>query len=549
MSTHRDAVQDVQTIAAIEAAAQANDIPRAVEMARAALASGLVHPLLLNLRSHWWLQQGRQAEALADLERAILLAPTDLFVRNAYGMLLSTMERWPEAIAIMRETIALAPDYPIAHYSLGFALERTGELDEARTYFENAVALDPNFVKPLAHLADFAQRRSDFAAAKTYAETALALDPGHYVARTILAIVALSEGKVDEAEALITPQLARNAETPLDAAVARRVMGDVRHAQARYGQAFAAYTQSNRQKYEIYKARFETPSSTAADYARWLADYFKDADPVQWSAKRADAPADDHGGARAHAFLVGFPRSGTTLLENVLKSHPDAVTLEETDTLGDLTRRNLVDEMGGGVRGARQAAAIPPLRDRYWERVAAFGATIDGKVFIDKYPLSSLKLPIVAKLFSGARVLFAVRDPRDVVLSCYRRNFAMNTSMFEFLDIARTARFYAAVQELSAIYREKLDLDWLQVRNEDLVEDFEGEARKICGFLGLDWDAAMIDFAEHAKSRTIRTPSSVQVTRGLNADGVGVWRHYAKEMAPAIDILKPWIEAYGYPAE
>ena len=192
---------------------------------------------------------------------------------------------------------------------------------------------------------------------------------------------------------------------------------------------------------------------------------------------------------------------------------------------------------------------LEPYRAAYWNRVRHFGADVAGKVLVDKYPLSSIKLPIVAKLFPAAKVLFAVRDPRDVVLSCFRRNLAMNASMFEYLSIDRAALFYDSVMRLCAIYRQRLDLDWHQIRNESLVEDFEGEARKACEFMGLAWDAQMNDFAVHARSRTIRTPSSVQVVKGINSDGVGQWRHYRNEMAPATALLQHWIETFGYPAE
>jgi Flp pilus assembly protein TadD len=553
MPIQRDAVQDAQTISAIEAAAQSNNIPRAVELARAALADGLVRPMLLNLRAHWFERQGRHTESLADLEHAVMIAPTDLLVRNAYGAKLAGLERYAEALAVQRETVSLAPDYSGAHFRLGCTLELSGELVEARDAYERAAALDPFFAPVQVHLASLAFRRSDFAAARAYANRALALEPGSYAARMNLAQAALAEGEIDEAENIITPLMGRRAETPHDAATARRVLGDVRHAQGRYSQAFAAYTQSNVQRHALYAEQLTTPGTMAIDYARWLTAYFEDADAAQWSAKRASAQSanlgDDHGGAKSHALLVGFPRSGTTLLENVLKSHPDAVTLEEKDTLGDLMRTYLVNDHGRDVLAAMPAAAAAALRPRYWDRVAAFGVDVAGKTFIDKYPLATLRLPLIAKIMPGAKVLFAVRDPRDVVLSCYRRNFMMNTSMFEFLEITRTAHYYAAVQAAAKVFREKLGLDWLQLRNEDLVEDFEGEARKICDFLGLEWSAAMANFAEDSKTRTIRTPSSVQVVKGLNADGVGVWRHYAKEMEPALAILKPWIEAYGYPAE
>jgi tetratricopeptide (TPR) repeat protein len=546
----RDATQDARTIADIESAAAANDLPHAVEMARAALADGLQHPLLLNLRSYWWGQQGRQAEALEDLRHAFALAPLDLFVRNAYGTLLAKMERWPEAFPVLRETVSLAPDFAPGQYSLGWALERTGELDEARTCFERTIELDPNFVQPFVHLADFAQRRSDWSAAKDYAHRALALVPNHYVALTIFAIVALAENDLASAEALITPLLGRQPPEPIDGSLVRRVLGDLRHAQGRYTQAFSAYTASNRAKYGIYAPRYETPGSTAADYVGWLAAFFETANPAQWSAKRdlSIEQDDPRNGATEHIFLVGFPRSGTTLLENVLASHPDVCTLEEKDTFGQLTHMFLVNDPGRDRLAALAPAEIAQHRAAYWDRVAGFGANVSGKVFVDKYPLSSIKLPMVAKLFPKAKVLFAVRDPRDVVLSCYRRNFAMNSSMFEFLMIDRAARFYGLVMNLCDIYRRQFGFEWREVRNEALVDDFEGEARAICDFMGLEWNAQMRDFAEHAKFRTIRTPSSVQVVRGINREGVGQWRHYAKEMEPAMPFLTRWIEAFGYAA-
>ncbi len=546
MSSNRDKHQDAATLTQIEAAAAANELPRAVELARAALADGLVHPMLLNLRSYWWTQRGRQDMALADLRLAVSIAPGDVFVRNALGILLGRLEKWSEAFPILEETVSIAPDSAVAQYSLGWAYEATGELDKARRQFENAVALDPNFVKPLIHLSSLAHRRSDWAAARDFALRALALEPGEYVATTNLAIVAIAQGELDQAEALLRPLLGRQAETSLDASMARRTLGDLRHAQERYKQAFAAYSESNRLKYMFYAHRFETPGTTAADYCRWLAGQFEQAsDDSEYRADRQNEPqAED--GSRGHVFLVGFPRSGTTLLENVLASHPDITALDERDTLGDLTQQFLVNDAGLKRLAKLAPGEIRDLRAAYWSRVRKFNAAINGKVVVDKYPLTSVKLPLVAKLFPSAKILFAVRDPRDVVLSCFRRNFAMNTAMFEFLEIERAARYYDAVMTLNAVYRRKLGLDRLQVHNEALIEDFERRAREVCTFIGVEWNAQMRNFAEHAKSRTIKTPSSVQVVRGINAEGVGVWRHYESEMAPALPLLAPWVTTYGY---
>lgn len=548
MSSNRDTHQDANTLAQIEAAVAANEVPRAVELARAALANGLVHPMLLNLRSYWWTQRGRQDMALADLRLAVSIAPADILVRNALGILLGRLEKWNEAFSVLEETASIAPDSAMAQYSLGWALEATGELDRARQHFEAAAAMDANFVKPLIHLSSLAHRRSDWNGSREFALRALTLQPDEYVATTNLAIVAVAQGELDQAEALLRPLLGRQAETPIEASNVRRTLGDLRHAQERYSQAFAAYSESNRLKYMFHAHRFETPGTTSADYCRWLASKFEATS--EGSGFRADRQSEPQAedGSLGHVFLVGFPRSGTTLLENVLASHPKIATLDERDTLGDLTQQFLVNDAGLKRLSELQPSEIRGLRAGYWDRVRKFSPRIDGKIVVDKYPLTSIKLPLVAKLFPSAKILFAVRDPRDVVLSCYRRNFAMNTSMFEFLEIERAARFYDAVMTLSAVYREKLGLDWLQVHNESLIEDFERRAREVCDFIGVEWNAQMRDFAEHAKSRTIKTPSSVQVVRGINADSVGLWRHYEKEMAPALPILAPWVKTYGYEA-
>ncbi len=445
MSGNRDAHQDASTLVQIEAAAAANEIPRAVELARAALADGLVHPMLLNLRSFWWTQRGRQDMALADLRLAVSIAPADLFVRNALGILLGRMEKWPEAFAVLEENVSLMPDSAMAQFSLGWAFEATGELDKARHRFEAA-----------------AHRRSDWQGSRELAERALALAPGDYVATTSLAVVAVAEGSLDQAETLLRNLLGRQAETPLDASMVRRTLGDLRHAQGRYTQAFAAYSESNRLKYTMYAHRFETPGTTAADFCRWLTTQFETAsDETGARADKSEAPSDESGTA-GHVFLVGFPRSGTTLLENVLASHPDINTLEERDTLGDLTQQFLINEAGLKRLADLSADEIHQHRDAYWDRVRKFGADTNGRIVVEKYPLTSMKLPLVAKLFPRAKILFAVRDPRDVVLSCFRRSFAMNTSMFEFLDIARAAKFYDAVMTLCGVHRARLGLDWLQ---------------------------------------------------------------------------------------
>jgi hypothetical protein len=202
---------------------------------------------------------------------------------------------------------------------------------------------------------------------------------------------------------------------------------------------------------------------------------------------------------------------------------------------------------GGIIRLAGVISQLlDPYRDAYWRRAREFGVDPTGKVFVDKHPLGAIRLPLIHKMFPAARVVFALRDPRDVVLSCFRRSFNMNPNMYEFNTVLGAARLYDAVMTAGEAYTGRLPIQVLRVRHEDLVEDFDESARELCQFLGVDWTPKLREFAD--TERPIATPSSTQVARGLYRQGVGHWRNYAPALEAARPILEPWIEKFGYPA-
>jgi hypothetical protein len=234
------------------------------------------------------------------------------------------------------------------------------------------------------------------------------------------------------------------------------------------------------------------------------------------------------------------------LLENVLAAHPDVISLEEKDCLAAASELYLTNVEGLQRLGQLSSGEAARQREAYWSRVRGYGVEPRGKVFIDKMPLASVALPVVAKLFPNARVLFARRDPRDVVLSCFRRRFGMNASMYQLLTLEGAASYYNAVMRLSEVYRDLLPLPQHIVRYESLVDNFEATVRVACEFLGIQWNEALVDFATKARARGISTPSAAQVARGLNREGQGAWRRYREQLEPALPILEPWVRRFGY---
>lgn len=233
------------------------------------------------------------------------------------------------------------------------------------------------------------------------------------------------------------------------------------------------------------------------------------------------------------------------MLEKALAGHPGVATLEEVDHLAEAGEHLLGGDATLKELMSLTAAQADELRADYWRAVeATVGAPLAGRILVDKMPLHTIALPLIARLFPDARILSALRDPRDVVLSCFRRRFQVNAAMYEFLTLEGAARCYDAVMTLATRYRALLPLEFREVRHEALVADFESELRRVLEFICADWNPAVLDFAERARLRP-RTPSDLQLVRGLNAEGIGQWRRYEPVLASARALLDPWVAHCG----
>jgi tetratricopeptide (TPR) repeat protein len=538
-----------ELFAIVKEAVNAGDLVRASNLAATALDNGYMHPQLLNLRAWGYERQGRMKEALADLKQAVTISPGDRNLRNFYGETLAKQGRWNEAIVEFEAVLGYTPDMREARLNLASAFECVGELARAEEQFRLVLDAQPANALALAALANLAARRADWDTARRLAERALAAEPKQWLALTTLANVAVGTGNFADAGTVIDSALADTALPDADRAMMLTLKGDLLHAQSRYAEAFEIYTKANALRRKLFQAQYAGPGQEpASSFVQWQNDYFDTAPASAWKVGGASSPGEGPKLA-GHVFLIGFARSGTTLLESVLAAHESAVTLDEKDVLAAANRAYLSDEKGLERLSTAAEHELAPLRADYWDRVAQFCGDVTGKVFVDKRPLGAMRLALIAKLFPQAKILFALRDPRDVVLSCYRRQFLLNPSMYEFLDLGGAARFYSGVMRLAATAHEKFGLAWLETRHEALVGDFEGEMRRVLAFLGLEWRAELHDFAAKAGELGLWTPSSTQVMRGLNSEGVGQWRHYRDQLAPTLPTLRPWIETFGYTAQ
>jgi tetratricopeptide (TPR) repeat protein len=526
-----------------KAAVRNGDWPAAVTIAETALAEGLEDPMLLNLAA-WRLEaEGLYVEAGGLLSRALELAPQDLRTIYALGRLYKTAGRHTEALEAFEAALTIDASFVLALREKGLLLEMLGELEAAAACYGRAVEIDPGYADAFAGLASVSAKLGASAAARHCANEALALKPLHSAAICALASVDLAEHDHEGAEAVLRPLLSHPGADPHDRAVAMGLFGDALDGQERYPQAFAAYAAANAAFARLHASRFDQPGvETHYQFVRRMEDWFQTAGPTDWT--RADADADP-GPARQHIFLVGYLRSATTLLENALAGHPDVCALEEKPTLADADRAFLGDKDGLDRLVALDSGGAAEWRDTYWRRVREHGIEPEGKVFIDKSPAASVSLPMIRKLFPKARILIARRDPRDVVLSCFRHHFVMNPVTYELTDLVSAARHYDALMRLTETYLASLPIPSHVVRYRDLVADFDAETGKVCDFIGVEWSDKVRDFARTARKRNVRSSSAKQVLRPLYS-GSGQWRRYRDQLEAVLPVLEPWVIRFGF---
>jgi tetratricopeptide (TPR) repeat protein len=539
---------DIQTsIDAVKAAVAANDLPRAIGLAGAAIRDGAQDPLVFNVAAHGLQMQRRYAEAMDLLIRAARIAPGDPYIIIGIGQIHSQQGRWSEAEAAFRGALAIDPTLVAAHHGLGLVLEMKEDRQSARGHFEEAARLAPDFPDPLGSLALQALHRKEHEEARALAERALALDPLQTAASIALANLDFEAGELDAAEARTRALLDNGGLPPLHESSLFRLLGDILDAARRPLEAFEAYDKGNRLFRRIYQPQVEASGlEQGVEFAARMKREFDARPELDWTAPPARRAADEPAG---HVFMTGFFRSGTTLLEQILASHPDMRTMEEITILDDVAWQFFKAPEGLDRLAGVSADTAAELRAEYWRRIRAMGRDPGAGVFVDKLPLASLWTPFIAKIFPDARILWVRRDPRDVVLSCFRHRFQPGALRNDFTDIERGARLYAGIMDLFESYRARLPINLHVIRHEELVEDFDAQVRAICDFIGVPWREEMRDFTETAKGRTIRTPSARQVVRGLNAEGVARWRPYAPALAPILPILRPWVERFGYAAD
>lgn len=523
------------------AAAHAGDAERAIEIAEGLLTRDPrdVHAFQILGFAHF--TRGRNHEAFQAFSEANRLAPNQPAIINWLGVVLKERGAFDQARAAFERAAHLSPKNAEIHCNLAETLSIFGDNDTAQAAYEQASALDPSNALVLAKTARFYERTHDIPRARHFAQQALDRDSGNEIAHIAMAEVETRERNFEAVIARLEPVVSSGGANLRNRSKMRHLLAEAYDRTGRCDEAFAAYAAANELQKELFgdiASRERSPLSPKQ--VTQIAEFFEHEDPSAWTHFENLAEP-------TPVFLLGFVRSGTTWLDQILSSHPDIVVLEEEDNLFDAWSDFLLDQNGMKKLATLTKDEIEHFRRAYWRRVDAnLRRKKRGSLVVDKAPLNTVQLGLIYRLFPEAKIIFCVRDPRDCVLSAFQQHFAINAAMYQFLTLESAAAYYDQVMNLARIFRRNLPLDVHEIRYESLVRDFETEVRSLIAFLGCSWSNSLLAYYETARKRTILTASRNQVINKPYSSSIGKWRNYEKFLRPVLPLLDKWAANYGY---
>jgi tetratricopeptide (TPR) repeat protein len=514
-------------------------------------------------------RQGRPVEAEAAFREAVRLRPIYAEARSNLGNALVALGRLPEARTCFDEALRLRPNYAEAHSNRANTLAEQGELEDAAAGYREALRLNPRYVPARLGLGTVLQRQGrldeavalfrealqllpsaeahdrlgaalvacgDLSDAVAHYREALRLQPAYAPAYYSLSELvrqgqyALSVEEKDRIRNLLTaPALSANDRVLLHFALAYAL-----EKEGADEEAFQHYQEGNELRRQYLRQRgqgFEAErrrSFIDRIIATFSRDFFARA------GVGSVAPSTSGLDTELPIFVVGMPRSGTTLVEQILASHTEVFGAGEVLDVQQIalelpTILGTTEPYPECVRQLTRAIARD-LAERYLHRLSALGGS--ARRVVDKLPENYLHLGLIALLFPRARIIQCRRDPRDVCLSCYVQDFKAVRFACSLDDLAA---YYRAYERLMAHWREALPLSVLDVRYEELVADPEAQSRRLVAFCGLAWNEHCLAF--HETRRAVQTASRVQVRQPVYTSSVGRWRRYAAQLRPLIEAL------------
>ena len=521
------------------------------------------------------LEQGEPAGAISSYKKAISIDSNYAEANYNMGFALSSINKPEEAIVAYNNAISIKPNYSEAYCNLGNAYKEIGKLNEAIDFYRNAISINPKYAQVYNNLGKVFQEQDKLELAMEAYKKATSLKLEYSEAWTNGAEALEKWNKLDELDDWLK-QAHKNFKI---------VPSDISYFQSKFlwrikkrKEALKlistinlkTVSENRKQGFLNLKAKcFESSQNFSKAYDcflemnllakksntylnsnsdKFFANTKNQLEQLKLKLTSRATDSEDNGETISPIFLVGFPRSGTTLMDTILRSHSKIEVLEEKPTVvaaKAAIRKNGYNEIHNKVFSID---IISEARSSYIKEFRKHIKSSDtNSVYIDKLPLNLIEVPLINQLFPSAKFILALRHPFDTILSCWMQDFEINAAMANMVDLDRIVDLYCIAMETFKICRSDYNLNVHTIRYEDLLEDLKGESSALLTFLDLTWETKMEDYRATALKRgRINTPSYSQVSQPIYKEAKYRWVNYKEYLDKYSDQIEPWIQEFGY---
>ena len=483
--------------------------------------------------------KGDFRKAINAFKKAIELKPDYFDALNNLGATYNLYKDYSNAFKSISKALKIRPNIADAYNNLGTAELNLENESEAIKSYNKAIKIDPKFVLAYSNLCGLYERSNQL---KKLKET---INKAENEGLSGNEEIKFRRGQLNSRNKDYKNSTLYLEEVD-DTKISNKMKIDkyellgkdydkIKH----YKKAFNCFKKSNSLVSSSVESQLYNPKNYQNEVSQLIRSYSK-IKKLEWENKIENEII-------SPVFLVGFPRSGTTLLDNILSSHPNISTLEEKPMIA-MVKKSLNKLASYENLKKLNLHDLQNLQKIYLDELTKYlpNETLIGKVFIDKLPLSIIDISLILRIFPKAKFILAIRHPLDCILSCFMQTFNLNDAMANFLNLKNTAELYNKSMKLFDIYESIFKLDLHLIKYENLIFSLKDETTKLLNFLDLNWEKEVDNYRSNTLNKKINTPSYNQVTEKIYTRASGRWKNYKNEMHDIMPIMQFWIEKWGY---
>jgi tetratricopeptide (TPR) repeat protein len=465
------------------------------------------------------LASGEAEKAMENYEKALDLIPNYAEAHSNMGNALRELGQQEDAIKSYEKSLSIRPDFAMAHYNMGIVVDELGHPEDAINHYKQAIKLEPEYTEAYNNLGFSLQESGRREEAVENYEKALSIKPDYAAAHLHLSMIVPQQERIATIEQLLSqPSIA-----DVDATLYHFALGNIYNSSELYDSAFTHFNRAN----DLKRKAINYEAKVYSDYVDNLCKTYTS----NYLEKRKQFNANSN----VPVFIIGMPRSGTTLVEQILSSHSEVYGAGELSTLRRI-EKSLAEQLGGTkAYPTSMLSCDKEIAKQYAEEYLREirGHSDSARRITDKNPGNFHRIGLIKTLFPNARIIHCQRNALDTCTSIYFNHFVEgNEYSFRLEELGQ---YYLDYEKLMKHWSGLFAEDILTVQYEELVKNQEKTSRTLIQHIGVEWEDACIDF--HLNTRTVRTASSVQVRQPLYEKSINRWKHYESQLAPLTRIL------------